>query len=195
MQALEWMRGVVDLGLSPENVAADSQYTAFKDNRGAMTWDGIWQINDVGGTDLDWELTPVPTVGPGPGGVGQLAPARAVPLPPPDENKLQAGKEFIRYLAENSAAWAESGMIPARGSAREEPEFLESTQAAINDVVPTMRFLPPVPALGDVQAQTLELAVSDAVLGRAAPADALKTQAARATTLMQANLEKFGGRS
>ncbi len=195
MQALEWMRGVVDAGLSPENVAVDSQYTAFKDNRGAMTWDGIWQINDVGGTDLDWELTPVPTIGPDPAVWASSHQLVLFRSRRPDEDKLEAGKAFIRYLAENSAAWAESGMIPARGSAREEPEFLESTQSAINDVVPTMRFLPPVPALGDVQAQTLEIAVSNAVLGREEPAQALQTQAARATTLMQANLEKFGGRS
>ena len=58
-----------------------------------------------------------------------------------------------------------------------------------------MRFLPPVPALGDVQAQTLELAVSEAVLGRLDPAEALAGAAERATSLMQANLRKFGGTS
>lgn len=193
VQALEWMRGVVESGLSPDNVAVDSQYTAFKDNRGAVTWDGIWQINDVGGTELDWELTPVPTVGPDPAVWASSHQLVLFKSRQPDDNRLQAGKEFIRYLAENSAAWAESGMIPARSSAREEPQFLDSTSSSIADAVPTMRFLPAVPALGDVQAQTLELAVSDAVLGRAAPAEALRAQAARATTLMQANLEKFGG--
>lgn len=194
VQALEWMRGVVDLGLSPANVAIDSQYTAFKDNRGAVTWDGIWQINDVGGTDLDWELSPVPTIGPEPAVWASSHQLVLFKSRAPDDDKLQAGKQFIRYLAENSAAWAESGMVPARASAREEPEFLESTASSIAEAVPAMRFLPPVPALGDVQAQTLELAVSDAVLGRVEPAEALRTQAARATTLMQANLEKFGVR-
>lgn len=192
VQALEWMRGVVDTGLSPANVAVDSQYTAFKDGRGAVTWDGIWQINDVGGTDLDWALTPVPTVGPDPAVWASSHQMVLFRSRTPDDDRLQAGKAFIRYVLENSAAWAEAGMIPALASAREEPEFLESTQSAIADVVPTMRFLPPVPALGDVQAQTLELAVSDAVLGRAAPAEALRSAAATATTLMQANLDKFG---
>lgn len=186
------MRGVVDTGLSPANVAVDSQYTAFKDGRGAVTWDGIWQINDVGGTELDWALTPVPTVGPDPAVWASSHQMVLFRSRTPDDDRLQAGKAFIRYVLENSAAWAEAGMIPALASAREEPEFLESTQSAIADVVPTMRFLPPVPALGDVQAQTLELAVSDAVLGRAAPAEALRSAAATATTLMQANLDKFG---
>ncbi len=44
----------------------------------------------------------------------------------------------------------------------------------------------------DVQAQTLEIAVSDAVLGRLAPDEALKGAAGRATQLLQANLDKFG---
>lgn len=193
VQAVEWMRGIVDDGFSPENVAVDSQYTAFKDGRGAVTWDGIWQINDVGATDLDWELTPVPTVGPDPAVWASSHQMVLFRSRTPDEDRLSAGKAFIRYVLENSAAWAAAGMIPASAAAREEPEFLDSTQAAISEVVPTMRFLPPVPALGDVQAQTLELAVSDVILGRAAPADALSGAAATATTLMQANLAKFGG--
>ena len=111
--------------------------------------------------------------------MGVVAPAGGLPQRDPDDDRLQASKAFIRYIVENSAAWAGAGMIPARDSAREEPEFLDSPQAAINDAVPTMRFLPPVPALGDVQAQTLELAVSDVVLGRAEPADALRRGGAR----------------
>jgi multiple sugar transport system substrate-binding protein len=45
--ALQWMRGQVDAGFSPPDVAEDSQYTAFKNGQGVFTWDGIWQINDL----------------------------------------------------------------------------------------------------------------------------------------------------
>jgi multiple sugar transport system substrate-binding protein len=55
-----------------------------------------------------------------------------------------------------------------------------------------MRFLPSVPGVPDVQAQTLETAVSEAVLGRLAPDVALREAADRATQLLQANLDKFG---
>jgi multiple sugar transport system substrate-binding protein len=54
-----------------------------------------------------------------------------------------------------------------------------------------MRFLPTVPGVPDVQVQTLELAVSDAVLGREKPKDALDKAAAQADQLLQANLAKF----
>ena len=58
--------------------------------------------------------------------------------------------------------------------------------------IPAMRFLPSVPGVPDVQAQTLETAVSEAVLGRLEPDAALREAADRATQLLQANLEKFG---
>lgn len=195
VEALSWMRSVVDQGLSPADVAVDSQYVAFKDDRGAVTWDGIWQINDLrdNAPDLDWAIGPVPTVGPEPAVWASSHQLVVFRQRDPDDARLQASKAFLRYIVENSAGWAAAGMIPASSAAREEREFLDSPQAAINDVVPTMRFLPPVPALGDVQAQTLELAVSDVVLGRAEAADALSGAAETATALMEANLAKFGG--
>lgn len=195
VQALEWMTSIVDRGYSPPNVAVDSQYTAFKDGRGAVTWDGIWQIKDLETTagDLDWAMTPLPTVGPDPAVWASSHQMVLFRKRSPDDDKLLAGKAFIRYILDNSSTWAGAGMIPAAAAAREESAFLESPQAAIADAVPTMRFLPPVPALGSVQAQTLELAVSEAVLGRATPQDALSSAASTATTLMQANLAKFDG--
>ena len=56
-----------------------------------------------------------------------------------------------------------------------------------------MRFLPTVPGVPDVQVQTLEIAVSNAILGRAKPKEALEAAAAQADKLLQANLRKFKG--
>jgi multiple sugar transport system substrate-binding protein len=83
-------------------------------------------------------------------------------------------------------------MIPARNEARKTAEFTDSPQAALAPAIPAMRFLPSVPGVPDVQAQTLETAVSEAVLGRLAPDVALHDAADRATQLLQANLDKFG---
>jgi multiple sugar transport system substrate-binding protein len=84
-------------------------------------------------------------------------------------------------------------MIPARTSVREGQEVTSSTQAPIAAKIENLRFLPPVPGLGDVQAQTLELAVANATLLKQDPATALKEAAGRATKLMEANKAKFGG--
>jgi multiple sugar transport system substrate-binding protein len=191
VQALTWMRQQVDAGLSPPNVAPDSQYVAFKNGQGAYTWDGIWQINDLQTTELQWDIAPVPTIGEQPATWANSHHLVLFRQRDPDEDKLLAGKAFMRYLLESSASWTGAGMIPALSSARESQEFQESPQAALADAIPSFRFLPPVPALGDVQVQTLEIAVSDAVLGRAQPAQALADAASRATSLMQANQQKF----
>ena len=64
---------------------------------------------------------------------------------------------------------------------------------AVAEKIDAMRFLPPVPGVGDVQAQTLEIAIADAVLLKQEPAAALQEAARKATALMEENLKKFGG--
>src|SRR4051794_1187287 len=61
--ALEWQRSMVDKGYSPPNVAIDSQYVAFKNGQNSITWDGIWQINDLEANKVNYGIAPVPTIG------------------------------------------------------------------------------------------------------------------------------------
>jgi multiple sugar transport system substrate-binding protein len=175
-------------------VAVDTQYTAFKNGEGAFTWDGIWQINDLqaAGDELDWGIAPIPTIGDQPAVWANSHQLVLFRDRSPDDDRLQAGKAFLRFLTEESAAWTGAGMIPARNEARETAEFKESPQSALTSAIPAMRFLPSVPGVPDVQAQTLEIAVSEAVLGRLSPAEALTGAAGRATQLLEANLDKFG---
>nr|WP_127131825.1 ABC transporter substrate-binding protein [Georgenia sp. SYP-B2076] len=195
VQALSWMTSQIQQGFSPPNVAPDSQYTAFKNGDGAFTWDGIWQINDLESTapDLKWKLAPLPTVGTEPAVWANSHHLVLFRSRRPDDNRLLASKEFLKFLVENSAAWAGAGMIPARSQAREDPDFRASPQAAIAEAIGSMRFLPPIAAVGEVQAQTLETAVSNAVLGAAEPQAALSAAAKQATAIMQSNLRKFEG--
>src|SRR3712207_7005843 len=37
--ALEWQRKIVEDGYSPDNVAIDTQYVAFKNGKNSITWD------------------------------------------------------------------------------------------------------------------------------------------------------------
>jgi multiple sugar transport system substrate-binding protein len=193
VEALTWMRRQIEQGFSPPNVAIDTQYTAFKNGEGAFIWDGIWQINDLQATapDLQWGIAPVPQIGPEPGVWANSHQLVLFRSRQPDDNKLEASKAFIRFLVEQSAAWTAAGMIPARNEARESPEFRQSPQAAVAEAIPAMRFLPTIPGVPDVQVQTLEIAVSEAVLGRQAPQAALREAERRATALMQANKRKF----
>jgi multiple sugar transport system substrate-binding protein len=190
--ALQWMTDVVKNGYSPKNVAQDTQYVGFKNKKLAVTWDGIWQINDLKAAKMPFGIAPIPTVGDTPAVWANSHNFYISKQAQSDDNKLNASKVFIDWMSKHSADWAGAGMIPARKSVREGAAVKDSTQAPIAATIDTMKFLPPVPGLGDVQAQTLEIAVADAVLGKQSPQAALKAAASKATTQMVANKKKFG---
>jgi multiple sugar transport system substrate-binding protein len=191
-QALEWMVGQVKSGISPSNVAQDSQYVAFKNQKVPMTWDGIWQINDLKASKIPFALDFIPNIG------GQrLSWANShnfyiTRQTSQDQNKQQAARVFIDWISKQSAKWAGAGMVPARKSIRESAEVKQSAQAPIAAQIQNLRFLPPVPGIGDVQAQTLEVAVANAVLGKGDARQLLKDAEAAATKAMESNRQKFG---
>lgn len=190
--ALTWMVDTIKKGYSPRNVAQDSQYIAFKNKDLPITWDGIWQINDLKTNKIPFGIAQVPQIGEQNAVWANSHNFYITRQANQDDNKLQASKVFIDWMSKKSAEWAGAGMIPARKSVRETPEVQNSTQAPVAEQIQQMRFLPPVPGLGDVQTQTLEIAVAEAALLKKAPADALREQAARATNLMKDNQKKFG---
>lgn len=191
VEALEWMRSMVDQGYSPSDVAIDAQYVGFKNGETSITWDGIWQINDLNQSGLPYALAPLPAIGD-----EQLAWANSHQFFLPrseDADSQTAAKVFIAWMSEHSADWAGAGMIPARESERTGGALEGMAQAPIAEMIDSLRFLPPVPGIGPVQAETLEIAVADGVLGTASPSEALEREADRATTLMEENQAQFGG--
>lgn len=190
--AISWMREQVEKGYSPENVDIDAQYVAFKGGQNSITWDGIWQINDLKDSGLDYGIAPIPVIGEELAAWANSHNFFMTAQAADDEDRANAAKTFIGWMSEQSSSWSQAGMIPARNSAREDQEFTGSVQYAIRDQIDGLRFLPPVPGLGDVQPQTLEVAVNEAVLGKTSPEEALTNAASNATELMQQNLEKFG---
>ncbi|MDT0166826.1 ABC transporter substrate-binding protein [Actinotalea sp. AC32] len=192
VEALQWMRGIVDAGYSPSDVAQDSQYVAFKNGETSITWDGIWQINDLEASGLPYALAPIPAIFD-----EQLMWANShqffmTKQATADENKYEAARVFVAWMSEQSADWAGAAMIPARESIREDA-VAGMPQEPIANLLDNVRFLPPVPGIGTVQTETLEQAVANAILGQEEPQAALESAQGRATELMQENLESFGG--
>jgi len=193
VQALTWMKEQIDKGYSPPNIDIDAQYVAFKNGQNSITWDGIWQINDLKSTNMNFGLAPLPAIGDEPGSWANSHNFFLTSQAAADEDLSNASKTFIGWMSEQSAAWSEAGMIPARNSAREEAAYTESLQYALREQTEHLHFLPPVPGLGDVQPSTLEVAVNETLLGQAEPADALAEQQENATQLMEENLQRYGG--
>ncbi|HEV7956106.1 MAG: transporter substrate-binding protein [Microbacteriaceae bacterium] len=191
VNAIEWQTSIIENGFSPEDVAVDSQYVAFKNGETSITWDGIWQINDLNASGLPYAAAPVPTIGEKEA-VWANSHHFFLPKTSGDENKVNAAKVFIAWMSEHSGEWAGAGMIPARESVRSSGVLDGTAQAPIAELIDTMRFLPSVPGIGTVQAETLEVAVGDAVLGESEPKEAMSTATKRANQLMEDNAASFG---
>ncbi len=192
VKAMTWMVDQIKKGYSPAKVDADAQYLAFKNGKTSITWDGIWQINDLDAAGLNYGITALPTIGDKPASWANSHHFFLTEQAAEDANRANASKTFIGWMSKQSAAWSKAGMIPARNSAREEAAFTDSKQFVLNDYLENLHFLPPVPGLGDVQPQTLEVAVNEGILQKTPVADALSKAADNATKLMEANLKKFG---
>jgi len=195
--ALTWMVDQVKNGVSPPSVALDSQYLAFKNGETTLTWDGIWQINDLKSTapKLKWSLAPIPTIFDHPASWANSHQLVMLAQRDPDPNAQQASKAFIKWMIQHSNEWAAAGMIPAYNPARNSPEFKSMPQSALADQIENFHYMPSLPGIGEVNVQTIELAVSEAVLGRLTPKAALDQQAARADEILASNAVKFGATS
>ncbi|MEE6282010.1 ABC transporter substrate-binding protein [Georgenia sp. MJ170] len=193
VEALEWQRSIIEEGYSPNDVAPDSQYVAFKNGENSITWDGIWQINDLEAEEAPYGIAPIPTIGDDDAVWANSHHFFMTSQATEDENTAAAAQVFIAWMSEQSGAWAGSGMIPARLSVRDSGVLDGVPQQVIAEQIETMRFLPPVPGVGGVQTEALEPAIANAVLGNEDPAAALGTAAEQATNLMEENLESFGG--
>jgi multiple sugar transport system substrate-binding protein len=192
VQALTWMVEQVDKGYSPTNVEADSQYTAFKNGDNSITWDGIWQINDLESSGVAYGIAPIPTIGDEPAVWANSHNFFLTAQASEDTDRANAAKSFIGWMSDQSAAWSEAGMIPARNSAREEAAFKDSPQAVLTEQVEHLRFLPAVPGLGTVTPETIEVAVNEAILGSKTPEEALTAAQDSAAQLIEGIREQYG---
>ena len=193
VEALEWYASHVEKGFSPPNVANDAQAQAFRQGRDAMTWDGIWMMNEWAKVQgLEWGAAPLPTIGEKPAVWASSHQLTVMQQRQPDENKLHAARDFLAYLSENSIEWAKSGQIPARNSVRESDEFAGlEVQSTLAGQLDNVIFPPTIPGIGDVTAPTFEQAVNTVVLGKAEPKAALEDAQKKANALLEDNRKKY----
>jgi multiple sugar transport system substrate-binding protein len=192
VKAVSWQRDQVKKGYSPPSVDIDAQYLAFKNGKNSITWDGIWQINDLKAAGMNFGIAPIPTIGDTPAVWGDSHQFFMTAQAAQDKNRANAAKTFIGWLSRQSGAWSGAGMVPARNSARQDPKFTSSPQASLKDYLDNIHFLPPVPGWGDVEPTTMDTAVGEVILGKKQAADALSKAADNATKLMEQNQKKFG---
>jgi multiple sugar transport system substrate-binding protein len=194
VKAISWLKALVDNGFSPKNVARDAHSAAFQSDKNAFMLNGPWMttpLNEV--KKLKWKATAVPNIG---GELLTWAGSHQFVLPrqiKPDNNKQQASRVFVNWMSEQSLNWADAGMVPARNSVRELPEFQD--KGAVLEFAKELdfvKFVPPVPGVAD-QNPEFEIAVSNAMLGKQDVAAALAEGGQKANKILAANQKKYGG--
>ena len=195
VEALTWMVDLVENGYSPSDVAQDAEFIAFQNGENALHWNGIWQINALKEVeDLDWGVAPLPRIGSEDAAWASSHNFVITQQATTDQNKVEASQVFINWISQQSIEWARAGQIPARNSVRESQEFEDlPEQSAIAQEVPYLQFVPPVPGIADIQPETFDQAVNEAVLRQSDPQTALDEAAERADQLLEENQQKYEG--
>src|SRR5829696_5773065 len=167
VKALTWWKNLIDEGHSPKNAAADGNYVSFNNDKAVFMINGPWMTTPLSDNKkLKWGAAPVPQIG---DALQTWSGAHHFVLPrqvQPDENKAIASRVFVNWMSQQSLTWATAGMVPARKSVRESPEFADLgpvTQFAKE--VDFVNFVPAVPGIQDID-QVRNAAVSEAMLGK-----------------------------
>jgi len=194
IDAMTWLRDLVTKGYSPANVGQDADYVAFKQGKNAFCWNGIWQVADADkAPGLKYGVAPIPQIGSKQKGAWTNSHMfTLVKQKSNDTNKMAAAQTFINWISTNSLEWAKSGKVPARASVRDSAEFKAITELQpFAEELPYVHFPALAPGISDAAAQ-IDIAVSQAILGKKDPASALHAAASQANKVLKDNASKYG---
>lgn len=191
--AIAWWKGLIDSGYSPKNAAADGDFVSFTNDKAAFMINGPWNTTPLNALPkLKWGAAPVPNIG---GTQATWAGSHQFVLPRQqkvDENKAVASRVFVNWISQQSLGWADAGMVPARNSVREDPEFQQ--KGAVLEFAKELdyiHFVPPIPGVNDVLPEWTT-ATSNAMLGKQPINQALPAAAEKANKILAANQKKYG---
>jgi multiple sugar transport system substrate-binding protein len=191
--AISGWKGLIDKGYSPKNAAADGDFVSFTNDKAAFMINGPWNTTPLTAIKkLKWGAAPVPNIG---GEQVTWAGSHQFVLPRqqnPDANKAIASRVFINWISQQSLTWATAGMVPARNSVREDPEFAKMGPVTeFAKQVDYIRFVPPIPGVNDVMPEWVT-ATSEVMLGKKPVDEALPAAAEKANKILVANQKKYG---
>jgi multiple sugar transport system substrate-binding protein len=192
VKALERIKELRDKYTPDVSGSGDPEVNVFKQGNVGMTFHGPWWISDLAKLDFVG-FAPLPTIGDQPatwGGSHQLA------LTSDDPTTQAAAAVWIKWLSDNSAQWAKAGQVPARTSAREDPELttLAPPVANILESANTVVILPPVPALEPALWDQFGPVIDAYLAGDVTDAKAALDEAnAKSQQVIDENISTYGG--
>ena len=125
-------------------VGEKSPIDDFKAGKVAMVVDGNWQLSGFSAVKFAWDTAPYPQIG-AQKAVWGASEVIAIPKQQKkDAKKASAVKDFVTWLAQNSADWAKSGQIPANKASYNSMAKLPGIDAYISEL-DYVKFLPAHP--------------------------------------------------
>lgn len=180
--ALEFGRDLVSEGgrvpqIGPEKAFEPDTFRAFRAGRIGCVFHGIFMLNDLlKQEDLDWGAAPMPTLG---DHKATWASSHVLCLRPDlDGDTLETALQLVKFLSNESLAWATAGQVPVRQSLRSTEAFADMpAQSAFAEQMDYLAYQPQVPFVNEA-VEAFELAVDAALRGSAPAAEALRDSAA-----------------
>ena len=125
-------------------VGEKSPIDDFKAGKVAMAVDGNWQLSGFSDVKFKWDTAPYPQIGAQKAVWGASEVITIPKQTKKDEKKAAAVKDFLTWLAQNSADWAKSGQIPANKASYNSMTKLPGIDAYIAEL-DYVKFLPAHP--------------------------------------------------
>lgn len=175
VEALTFLKDLIyKYKVSPEKVAQDGEVTLFLQGKNAMQLNGPWMKDQFDKAKINYGVAPVPQLGTKQQAVQAGSHNFVIPKDVTDPKVLEAIGDFLKYVANNSIDWAQSGQAVASKSvlASEEFQKLTQQQTIVAQQFDYAQFNPPVINWGAMTAD-LYKQINLVLLGQKDPQKAL----------------------
>lgn len=166
VEMVQWLRDMVDKGISPANVQQDGENTLFLQGKNAIQFNGPWMKSQFDEAGLNYGVAVMPQIGKAKQAIYGGSHGFVVPKAVTDSSALAGIGDFLKYVSGNSLDWAESGQAVASKTVMDSAEFQAMEfQSTVSKSFPSVQFAPNVLNWGTI-IEPVWGELSNAILGK-----------------------------
>ncbi|MBP2112965.1 ABC transporter substrate-binding protein [Paenibacillus sp. FSL P2-0089] len=185
VEMVQWLRDMVDKGVSPANVQQDGENTLFLQGKNAIQFNGPWMKSQFDEAGLNYGVAVMPQIGKVKQAIYAGSHGFVVPKAVTDSTKLAGIGDFLKYVSGNSLDWAESGQAVASKTVMDSAEFKAMEfQSTVSQSFSSVQFAPNVLNWGTI-IEPVWGELSSALLGKKSPQQAMDDAVAKSRQAMK----------